>query len=131
MSEQLELNESQWKVADSIARELVRQGCDPNEVQKGFVYLRTHKDAERFFGFLKLLVQRGQFLVRSGRTLGYYRTLQQVCQQHLAAYRSDAKTMAQILGWAVRLMRYYMAVTPSQTQRAQPDRRPLWGWRRR
>jgi len=131
VNEELELNESQWKVVDIIARELVRQGCDPNEVQKGFVYLRTHKDPERFFRFLRLLVDRGQFLVRSGRTLGYYRTLQEVCQQHLAAYRSDAETMAQILGWAVRLMRYYMAVTPSPPQPTQSGRRPPARWRRR
>ena len=128
---QMELNDSQWRAADSIARELVRRDCDPNEVQKAFVYLRTHKDPERLFRFLSVLVQRGQLLVRSGRTLGYYGVVQEVAQRHLAAYRADATTMMQILGWAVRLMRYYKARTPSQPQSMPPGRRAPSRWRRR
>jgi hypothetical protein len=60
-----------WQTAETIARELIKRQCDPNEVQKAFVYLRTHKDGQRFFHSLNALVQHGRFLVRSGRTLDY------------------------------------------------------------
>ena len=60
------------------------------------------------------MVKNGQHLVRTGRTLDYYRDIQDVCQQHLGSYRNakekKAEEMAQILGWAVRLMRYYKGV---------------------
>jgi hypothetical protein len=114
-----------WGVADQIARELASRDCDPNEVAKAFVHLRTHgKDTRRFFDFLKTLSERGQFLVRSRRTLDYYRDLQEVCNMHLAQYRSDPDGMAQVLGWAVRLMRYYVVQGSPQPQRQPAGPRP-------
>lgn len=112
-----------WRAADAIARELVQRECDPNEVQKAFVYLRTHKDGERFFHFLNTLVHHGRFLVRSSRTLDYYKATLEVCQRHLGAYRSDAATMQQVLGWAVRLMRFYMAQQVRDAPAVTPPRR--------
>lgn len=112
-----------WRAADAIARELVQRDCDPNEVQKAFVYLRTHNDGERFFHFLSTLVQHGRFLVRSSRTLDYYKAMLEVCRRHLSAYRSDAAAMEQVLGWAVRLMRFYMAKQAQDAAGALPPRR--------
>ena len=103
------MDDKMWQSADAIARELARRDCDPNEVHKALVYLRTHKDGERFFRFLSTLVQHGRFLVRSGRTLDYYKDIQEVCERNLGAFRSDTAAMGQVLGWAVRLMRYHMA----------------------
>jgi hypothetical protein len=121
-----------WGVADQIARELARRDCDPNEVAKAFVHLRTHrKDTRRFFDFLKTLADRGQFLVRSRRTLDYYRDLQEVCNMHLAQYRSDPDGMAQVLGWAVRLMRYYVALRPAEPARPSPGQKRSSPWQRR
>lgn len=120
-----------FQTARSIARDLVQRDCDPNEVQKAFVYLRTHKDGERFFSFLNTLVKHGRFLVRSGRTLNYYKAILEVCQRHLNDYRSNVEAMQQVLGWGARLMRFYMAkqigTSPStQTpgrQSGRPQRR--------
>jgi hypothetical protein len=123
------MTESMWQIAHTIARDLVQRECDPNEVQKAFVYLRTHKDGERFFRFLNTLVQHGRFLVRSGRTLDYYRAMLEVCQQHLTPYRGNAEAMAQLLGWAVRLMRFYMA-QPTETP-PRPAPRPRQPQQRR
>jgi hypothetical protein len=117
------MKEPVWQTSHNIARDLVQRECDPNEVQKAYVYLRTHKDGERFFHFLNTLVQRGQFLMRSGRTLDYYRALLEVCQRHLTPYRKDAEAMQQILGWAARLMRFYMAQQPGM-ERRPPPRQP-------
>jgi hypothetical protein len=120
----MEMTEKDWSVANRMAGELVSRDCDPNEVAKAFAYLRTHpKDPRRFFEFLKTLVDHGRFLVRSGRTLDYYRALQEVCNQHLGQYRSDPKRMAQVLGWAVRLMRYYMLQTPAPSPKERPGQR--------
>ena len=124
----IEMTESMWRTAHAIARELVQRDCDPNEVQKAFVYLRTHRDGERFFHFLNALVQHGRFLVRSSRTLDYYKAMLEVSRRHLGAYRSDAGAMQQVLGWAVRLMRFYMAQesqdpTSGPLSRPQPQQR--------
>lgn len=112
-----------WRTAEAIARELVQRDCDPNEVQKAFVYLRTYRDGERFFHFLNTLVQHGRFLVRSSRTLDYYKAMLEVCRRHLSTHRSDAAAMQQVLGWAVRLMRFYMAQQVQEMPGAPPPRR--------
>jgi hypothetical protein len=112
-----------FQTAHAMARELVQRDCDPNEVHKAFVYLRTHKNGDQFFRLLTSMVQNGRFLVRSGRTLDYYKTILDVCQRYLTNYRADAEKMTQILGWAVRLMRYYMSEQlQSAPRRQQPPR---------
>jgi hypothetical protein len=57
------------------------------------------------------MLRDGRYLVRSNRTLDYYRDLQDLCKRYLGEYRTasgeQAQELAQILGWTVRLMRYY------------------------
>jgi hypothetical protein len=107
--------------ADSIARALVQRDTDPNEFAKVATYMRTHRDGAQFFRLLETMVQNGQHLVRSGRTLDYYRNIQDVCRQHLGAYRNakgeQANELAEIMGWAVRLMRYHQGAGLSQAAR--------------
>jgi len=100
------------EIAQQIARELVRSHTDVNELAKAFTYLRTHRDGRQFFAFLGTLVSEGGYLVRSGRTLDYYREIRRVCDKYLRPYQDRPDEMAQILGWAVRLMRYY-AIEPT------------------
>ena len=77
-----------------------------------------------FFQLLDTMVQSGQHLVRSGRTLDYYHNIQDVCRQCLGAYRQaqgeQAKELAEIMGWAVRLMRYHRAMGTLPTERLAP-----------
>jgi hypothetical protein len=103
----MEQGESIQVLAGRIAQELVKSRTDPNELAKAFTYLRTHRDGRKFFAFLGTLVTEGGYLVRSGRTLDYYREIRRVCDKYLRPYRDKPEEMAQILGWAVRLMRYY------------------------
>lgn len=108
--------------AERIAKELTKSRTDPNEVAKAFTYLRTHPDGRRFFAFLGTLVTEGGYLVRSGRTLDYYREIRRVCEKYLKPYQDKPDEMAQILGWAVRLMRYY-AIEPTLAP-PRPKSRP-------
>lgn len=114
------------ETAHRIAMDLVARGTDPNEVAKVATYARTHPQGAQLFGLVDVLVKDGRHLVRSGRTLDYYRDIRDVCHQHLAAYRNAqgprAKELAQILGWTVRLMRYHKVA--SGRGEAVPPRRP-------
>jgi CspA family cold shock protein len=106
------MQQRDFEIAQTMAQAWVQQRTDPNEVAKSLRYLTEHPNVQGFFRYLRTVVQEGQAVVRSGRSLDYYRQIDQVCRKHLAAYRDDPAKMAEVLGWAVRLMRYY---------RAEPD----------
>jgi len=105
------MTDAQWQLADAIARELVNRETDVNEVHKAVTYARIHADGAKFFALLETMVRDGRFLVRSGKTLDYYRDLRDVCGQHLSDYSTATgkrgEELVEMLGWAVRLMRYY------------------------
>jgi phosphosulfolactate phosphohydrolase-like enzyme len=103
------MRDEDWKTANAIARDLVDAECDPNEVHKAFVYLRTHKDGQKFLRLVDAMARHGRFLMRSGRTRDYYRAMHEVFGSQLAPYKKDAVAMAEVLGWSIRLMRFYMA----------------------
>ena len=92
----------------SLAADLAGARVDPNEAQKALAYLRTKKDSRQFFDYLRAINKDGRAVIRSGQTLGYYRDLLAACERHLRGMQADE--MAQTLGWAIRLLRYYRAV---------------------
>lgn len=105
------LTDAQWQIADAIARQLVIERMDVNELRKVIAYLRENVDAEnagkRFFDYLKTLVRHGNSIGHSKRTVEYYRSLDSVCDQYLSSYQDDAPRMLFLLGWAARLVQYY------------------------
>jgi hypothetical protein len=108
-------------IADALAADLAGGQVDPNEAQKALAYLRHSKDPQQFFAYLRAINKDGRAVIRSGRTLTYYRELLLACERHLR--NMSAEDMAQTLGWAIRLLRYYKAVpdevsTPAQRQTA-------------
>ncbi|MEL6454882.1 MAG: hypothetical protein AAFQ40_09225 [Cyanobacteria bacterium J06623_5] len=111
------LTDQQWQIADAIARELVLGDMDVNELRKAIAYLRTISTKEtagkRFFDYLKTLVRQGNTIGHSKRTLGYYRTLDEVCTKYLSDYQDDAPRMLVFLGWAARLIKYYKEGVPT------------------
>ena len=111
------LTEAQWQIADAIARQLVLDGADVNEVQKAIAYLRSIVDKEnagkQFFDYLKTLVRHGDTIGHSKRTVGYYRALDNTCSQYLTDYQNDAHRMLFLLGWAARLVKYYKEGVPT------------------
>jgi hypothetical protein len=112
-----ELTDAQWQIADAIARQLVLEGTDVNELRKATTYLRDRQDepgaGKKFFDYLKTLVRHGNEIGHSKRTLGYYQSLDIVCSQYLNSYKDDAERMLYILSWAARLVQYYDKGVPT------------------
>ncbi|MEH2355023.1 hypothetical protein [Nostoc sp.] len=105
------LTEAESQLAHNLAITLVKEDTDVNEVGKVIAYLRSiveQPDAgRRFFSYLKILVTNGRQIGHSGRTTSYYRNIERACNQYLQSQQTNAQTMLKILGWAMRLMRYY------------------------
>jgi hypothetical protein len=104
------LTDAQWEIAHAIAQTLVKDDTDVNELGKAIAYLRNilsqPNPTSRFFTYLKILVKDGKQIGHSGKTFGYYRSIDKACSDYLKGV-TDAYTMLQILGWVSRLMRYY------------------------
>ena len=129
------------RVAQQVAQELNQRGVDVNEAHKTLRFLSTHPSGPRFFAFLRTLQQNAGVVVRSQQTLAYYDAIREVCERHLRPYRDEPQRMAQVLGWAIRLMPYYRLephlpqpqapqITPAASTpvgSAQPTARPARG----
>jgi len=100
--------------AHAMAIDWVQRDMDHNEVAKVATYLYSHLRVDDFFQFLETLATDSDCLERSNQTARYYRDIHDVCNQHLGNYRHGSlertREMSQILGWAVRLMRYYKGI---------------------
>ncbi len=112
-----------FQTANQIAQELVRSETDPNETAKVMHYLEAHQDGEQLFTFLRTVIWDGMAVVRSARTIDYYRNIQKVCEKYLKPHQNNPEQMAEILGWAVRLMRYHL-VAPRLTRQPRVSVRP-------
>jgi cold shock CspA family protein len=98
-------------VADQIAHFLDKRDADVNELSECVGFLRdlaqSKKRGTLFFDYLDTIIAEGRAVVRSGRTLDYYRAIRDACRRYLQPYQDNPQRMAWILGWAARLMRYY------------------------
>ncbi|MFN6540304.1 MAG: hypothetical protein RM021_028690 [Nostoc sp. EkiNYC01] len=105
------LTEAESQLAHNLAITLVKEDTDVNEVGKVIAYLRSIVDqpdaGRRFFTYLKTLLTNGKQIGHSGRTTDYYRSIERACNQYLQNEQKNAQKMLKILGWAMRLMRYY------------------------
>ena len=114
-----QMDRKQWEIAHNIAFELVDQGTDPNEFGKVVSFIRRHQNNDDAKNHLLLMVQRlansNNALIRSRQTQRSYRNIQEACQKHL---RNTSKTdeLLCILGWSLRLMRYYLVEPKRATQ---------------
>ncbi|MBD3560606.1 hypothetical protein H6S82_17360, partial [Planktothrix sp. FACHB-1355] len=55
---------------------------------------------------------QGNRIGHSKKTSGYYESMERTCSQYLQAYQNDVAAILQILGWSIRLMRYYEKAGP-------------------
>lgn len=105
------LTEAESQLAHNLAITLVKDETDVNEVGKVIAYLRSIVEqpeaGRRFFSYLKTLVINGRQIGHSGRTAGYYRSIESACHEYLQSQQANAQRMLKILGWGMRLMRYY------------------------
>ncbi len=115
------IQEQDLTIADNIAQMLHQKNADVNELSKCAGFLRDNPNGAFFFEYLDTVIADGRAVVRSGRTLDYYRAIRDACRQHLTPYKDNPQAMVQILGWAARLMRYY-AVEDKLGQQARPPR---------
>lgn len=116
--------------ADTIARSLAQRGVDPNELAKAFTHLRAFLEragsdeqarqqaADRWWQWLETVAGPGaRAVVRSNQTRAYHNTILDACRLHVDDLDPDA--LAEALGWAVRLVRYYQSV-PGALQQPSP-----------
>ena len=118
------MDEKQWGIAHDIAFDLVDWGTDPNELGKVIAFIRRHQSESDAKDRLMVLVQRlantRNALIRSRQTQRFYRNIQEACEKHLRDI-NDIGEILTVLGWSLRLMRYYR-VEPERAAEAQ--RRP-------
>jgi hypothetical protein len=105
------LTEKESQLVHNLAITLVQDDTDANELGKTIAYLRSianEPDAGvKFFKYLKTLVSNGSQIGHSRRTAGYYRSIDSACNKFLQKEKANPETMLKILGWTMRLMRYY------------------------
>ena len=116
METQVELTEIQWKIAHTMAIELIKQETDPNELGKALSYLNTFQQrpdaGTKFFSYLTTLAKNGQTIGHGKKTVDYYINIEKVCQQYLQGYQNNITALVHILGWVRRLMLYYKNAAP-------------------
>ena len=104
------MDKKQWSIAHDIAFDLVDWDTDPNELGKVVAFMRRHQGESDAKNRLMTLVQRltnaQNALLRSRQTQRFYRNIREACQKHLHNI-SDTGEILTILGWSLRLMRYY------------------------
>lgn len=111
-----------FPIAESLAADLAGAQVDPNEAQKALAYLRSKRSGKAFFDYLQAIVKNGHVVIRSQQTLTYYQEMLRACQRHLQPLQNDYEQMAQTLGWALRLLRYYRAVPEAAQEKAAQEK---------
>jgi hypothetical protein len=137
--EEQSLTEPQWQAAHAISIFFVKeqQRLEPDkegisaELGKVIAYLRASvskpDEGSKFFKYIKTLVSNGRQIGHSGKTLDYYRSIENACDRFLSNYEADGLAMLQVLGWTSRLMSYYKTMpigeleAISQVRSAVPD----------
>ena len=133
------MDKKQWSIAHDIAFDLVDWGTDPNELGKVVAFMRRYKGEgeakNRLMSLIQRLANTRNALIRSRQTQRFYQNIQEACETHLHDV-SDTGEILTILGWSLRLMRYYRieperAVeeqrrpqTPQQTPEPRPTQTP-------
>jgi len=115
MSQIFEFQEVQWKLADAIARKLVLEETDVNELRKVLSYGRAYGPTvgkSGFFDYLKTLAKAGDRIGHSQKTKGYYQSLERILNRAFLSFEGDMAEILQVLGWAVRLVFYYEQSPP-------------------
>lgn len=134
-----QMDEKRWAIAHDIAFNLVDRGTDPNELGKIVAFIRRHQGDDDAKNQLVSLLQRmadsRNALIRSRQTQRFYQNIQDACQEHLRDINQPDELLL-ILGWSLRLMRYYRAEPqraseeqrrsqePKQTQKPRPTQTP-------
>jgi len=105
--------------AYALAADFAGSEIDLNEAQKALAYLRSTRNPQQFFAYLRAITRDGRIVIRSGRTLTCYREMLAACEHHLSGMSADE--MLHTLGWSIRLLRYYRDVPDADTITSSPS----------
>jgi hypothetical protein len=103
-----------FALCSRLASDLAGSGIDHNTASRALAYLRAEQSGTKLFDYLRAINQHSDVVRASNQTPRYYTDLLAACERHLRPLQHDPRTMAQILGWAIRLLRYYRAVPDFQ-----------------
>ncbi len=95
------LNASEWAAVRRMAKGMA--GIDRNELGRALAYFRLKRDKRSFLELLRRLPDSD--LVRTNRTVQYYRTMLAVCEPVLRQVDNDERALAMV-AWAFRLLAY-------------------------
>ncbi|MFN3361478.1 MAG: hypothetical protein ACK421_08645 [Pseudanabaenaceae cyanobacterium] len=117
-----EFPEENWVIAHKLAIELVAKKVDVNEVGKVIAYLRVAREVtiEKFFRYLHILVREGNRVGHSSKTAGDYSNIEQLCKEQFKNLSISPQTLLEILGWTVRLMRFYKDIPEDRRRYEMP-----------
>ena len=123
----LQMNEDRWIIAHDLAFELIDNETDTNEFGKVTAFMRRYQKADDAIDKFMLLLQRlansNNAPIRSNSTPEYYENIQKSCEKHLKDI-SDADELMLILGWCMRLMRYYNEEPQRAVEEQYPSQKP-------
>ena len=123
----LQMNEDRWIIAHDLAFELIDNETDTNEFGKVTAFMRRYQKADDAIDKFMLLLQRlansNNAPIRSNSTPEYYENIQKSCEKHLKDI-SDADELMLILGWCMRLMRYYNEEPQRAVEEQYPPQKP-------
>ena len=121
------MDKKQWSIAHDIAFDLVDWGTDPNELGKVVAFMRRCKgesDAkEQLMSLVQRLAGTQNALIRSRQTQRFYRNIQDAFEKHLYDIE-DTVELLRILGWSLRLMRYYRVEPKRATEEQRRTQEP-------
>lgn len=100
-----------FEAAQMLAADLRGAKVDRSEVQKVLSYMRSQHHGKALFDYLQILRNNEPILRRSGKTVEHIRALQDASTRHLHPLQNDYERLMQTLGWAIRLLRYYEAIS--------------------
>lgn len=116
-----DLNSNQWQIADAIAYQLAQEQIAINtrtrsnsdglltEAKKVISYLQDLNTQGNLFDYLEAWIKFGKDAGHGNSIVEYYKTIRDICQSPLNPYAKQPQTLLEILGWAVRLSKYYKA----------------------
>lgn len=99
-----------FQVAEALAADLAGAQVDVNEAQKALAYLRSKRQGKALFDYLQAVESNGQVVLRSGRTMRYYRDLLAISRRHLGGMQGRYEELVATYAWSLRLLRYFRAV---------------------
>lgn len=104
------------EISKNIALSLHKNEIDINEFQKTLDYLKTKRNINDYYSYLALISNNGSVVIRSSRTLRYYRDIYKILLDYKEILENNSEYAHWILAWAARLVGYYTVASFNNIQ---------------